>query len=31
MLRAAEDAQLEGTIGTPEEALKLMRERLGPA
>ena len=27
MLRAAEDAQLEGVIGTPEEALKLVRER----
>jgi putative nucleotidyltransferase with HDIG domain len=27
MLRAAEDAQLEGTIATTEEALKLVRER----
>jgi len=27
MLRAAEDAQLEGTISTAEEALKLVRER----
>ena len=27
MLRAAEDAQLEGAIATPEEALKLVRER----
>jgi poly(A) polymerase len=27
MLRAAEDAQLEGTIATPEEALKLVRGR----
>ncbi|MGA8630146.1 MAG: CCA tRNA nucleotidyltransferase [Terracidiphilus sp.] len=27
MLRAAEDAQLEGTIATEEEALKLVRER----
>jgi putative nucleotidyltransferase with HDIG domain len=27
MLRAAEDAQLEGTIGTPEEALRLIAER----
>jgi poly(A) polymerase len=27
MLQAAEDAQLEGLIGTPEEALKLVRER----
>ena len=27
MLRAVEDAQLEGTIGTAEEALRLVRER----
>jgi poly(A) polymerase len=27
MLRAAEDAQLEGTVATQEEALKLVRER----
>jgi poly(A) polymerase len=27
MLRAVEDAQLEGTIGTADEALKLVRER----
>jgi poly(A) polymerase len=27
MLRAAEDAQLEGTIATAEEAIKLVRER----
>ncbi len=27
MLRVVEDAQLEGTIGTPEEALKMVRER----
>jgi len=27
MLRLAEDAQLEGTIATAEEALKLVRER----
>jgi hypothetical protein len=27
MLRAAEDAQLEGTVATEEEALKLVRER----
>ncbi len=27
MLRAVEDAQLEGTITTPEEALKLVTER----
>ena len=27
MLRAAEDAQLEGTIGTADEALRLVRER----
>jgi poly(A) polymerase len=29
MLRAAEDAQLEGAIGTPEEALRWVRERFG--
>ena len=29
MLRAVEDAQLEGTIGTAEEALQLVRERFG--
>jgi hypothetical protein len=27
MLRAVEDAQLEGTIGTAEEALRLVKER----
>jgi hypothetical protein len=27
MLRAAEDAQLEGTIATADEALQLVRER----
>jgi poly(A) polymerase len=27
MLRAAEDAQLEGTVGTAEEALRLVQER----
>jgi poly(A) polymerase len=27
MLRTVEDAQLEGTIGTPEEALQLVREK----
>jgi poly(A) polymerase len=27
MLRVAEDAQLEGTIATAEEALQLVRER----
>jgi poly(A) polymerase len=27
MLRVAEDAQLEGMVATPEEALKLVRER----
>ena len=27
MLRAVEDAQLEGAIATPEEALRLVRER----
>jgi poly(A) polymerase len=31
MLRAVEDAQLEGTIGTEEEALRLVRERFGTA
>ncbi len=31
MLRAVEDAQLEGTIATPDEALKLVRERFGRA
>jgi poly(A) polymerase len=31
MLRAAEDAQLEGTIATAEEALRLVRERFGAA
>jgi hypothetical protein len=29
MLLAAEDAQLEGTIATKEEALDLVRERFG--
>jgi poly(A) polymerase len=27
MLRAVEDAQLEGTIGNAEEAMRLVRER----
>jgi poly(A) polymerase len=27
MLRAVEDAQLEGIIATPEEALRMVRER----
>ena len=31
MLRAAEDAQLEGTIGTAAEALRLVRERFPEA
>ena len=31
MLSAAEDAQLEGTVATAEEALKLVRERFPPA
>ena len=31
MLRAVEDAQLEGTVATAEEALKLVRERFPPA
>jgi poly(A) polymerase len=30
MLQAAEDAQLEGLITTPEEALQLIHERYGP-
>ena len=29
MLDAAEDAQLEGTVATPEQALALLRERFG--
>jgi putative nucleotidyltransferase with HDIG domain len=29
MLRAAEDAQLEGSVRTPEEALRVVRERFG--
>jgi poly(A) polymerase len=31
MLRAVEDAQLEGTIGTATEALRLVREKFGDA
>jgi poly(A) polymerase len=31
MLRAVEDAQLEGTIATADEALRLVRERFGVA
>ena len=31
MMRAVEDAQLEGAIGTPEEAMQLVRERFGSA
>ncbi|HMG86512.1 MAG TPA: CCA tRNA nucleotidyltransferase [Terracidiphilus sp.] len=31
VLRAVEDAQLEGSIRTQEEALALVREKLGPA
>jgi poly(A) polymerase len=30
MLRAVEDAQLEGTIATAEEALQLVRDRFPP-
>jgi putative nucleotidyltransferase with HDIG domain len=30
MLHAVEDAQLEGTIGTPDDALRLVRERFPP-
>jgi hypothetical protein len=29
MLHAAEDAQLEGTVATEEEALKLIAEKFG--
>jgi poly(A) polymerase len=29
MLEAAEDAQLEGTVSTPEQALSLLRKRFG--
>ncbi|MCL2661546.1 MAG: CCA tRNA nucleotidyltransferase, partial [Acidobacteriaceae bacterium] len=29
MLEAAEDAQLEGAVSTPDEALSLVRERFG--
>jgi poly(A) polymerase len=29
MLRLAEDAQLEGTVSTAEDALRLVRERFG--
>ena len=29
MLRAVEDAQLEGTIASADEALRLVRERFG--
>ncbi|HEY6488995.1 MAG TPA: CCA tRNA nucleotidyltransferase [Terracidiphilus sp.] len=31
MLHAVEDAQLEGSIATTEEALRIVRERFGPA
>ncbi|MGC1462249.1 MAG: CCA tRNA nucleotidyltransferase, partial [Terracidiphilus sp.] len=31
MLRAVEDAQLEGTIASADEALRLVRERFGQA
>jgi poly(A) polymerase len=31
ILRAVEDAQLEGTIGTGEEGMRLVRERFGEA
>jgi len=31
MLHAAEDAQLEGMVGTVEEALMLVREKYGEA
>jgi poly(A) polymerase len=29
MLRAVEDAQLEGAVGTPDEAMRMVRERFG--
>ena len=29
MLEAAEDAQLEGAVGSMEEAMRLVRERFG--
>lgn len=31
MIEAAEDAQLEGTVATPAEALRFVQERFGPA
>jgi poly(A) polymerase len=31
MLQAAEDAQLEGAVTTPDEALAFVRERFGNA
>jgi hypothetical protein len=31
LLQTVEDAQLEGAISTPEEALALVREQLGAA
>ena len=31
MLRTVEDAQLEGTIATADEAMRLVRERFGEA
>jgi poly(A) polymerase len=31
MLRTVEDAQLEGTIGTADEALRLVQQRFGEA
>lgn len=31
ILQAVEDAQLEGTISTPDQAMSLVRERFGPA
>jgi poly(A) polymerase len=30
MIEAAEDAQLEGTVATPAEALRFVQERFGP-
>jgi poly(A) polymerase len=31
MLRAVEDAQLEGTIATPHDAMRLIEQHFGPA
>jgi hypothetical protein len=31
MLQTVEDAQLEGTIATPDQAMSLVREKFGSA